>query len=65
MKPRQCGFIRAWALDNVPIRQSQQIGVFMKDRAPSTLEVIGVAFLAMAVPIFVIVGAIAYGLFQG
>jgi hypothetical protein len=36
----------------------------MKDRAPSTLEVIGVAFLAMAVPIFVIVGAIAYGIFQ-
>lgn len=40
------------------------LGVVMKDRAPSTLEVIGAAFLAMSVPIFVIVGAIAYGLFQ-
>ena len=36
----------------------------MKDRAPSTLEVIGVAFLAMAVPIVVIIGAIGYTLFQ-
>jgi len=36
----------------------------MKDRAPSTLEVIGVAFLAMAVPIFVIIGSIGYTLFQ-
>ncbi|MFM1973887.1 MAG: hypothetical protein RLZZ345_971 [Actinomycetota bacterium] len=32
----------------------------MKDTAPSTLEVIGVAFLALSVPIFVIVGAIGY-----
>lgn len=35
----------------------------MKDKAPSVLEVIGVAFLAMAVPIFVIIGAIGYTLF--
>jgi len=32
----------------------------MKDTAPSTLEVIGAAFLAMSVPIFVIAGAIGY-----
>lgn len=38
-------------------------GVLMKDKAPSVLEVIGVAFLAMAVPIFVIIGAIGYTLF--
>lgn len=30
----------------------------MKDRAPSTLEVIGAAFLAMAIPIMVGFGAI-------
>jgi hypothetical protein len=32
----------------------------MEDKAPSTLEVIGAAFLAMSVPIFVIAGAIGY-----
>ena len=32
----------------------------MKDTAPSTLEVIGAAFLAMSVPIFVIAGAIGF-----
>lgn len=32
----------------------------MEDKAPSTLEVIGAAFLAMSVPIFVVVGAIGY-----
>lgn len=36
----------------------------MQDRAPSILEVIGVAFLALSVPIFVIIGIIAFGLFQ-
>ena len=37
----------------------------MEDKAPSTLEVIGAAFLAMSVPIFVVVGAIGYILFSG
>ncbi len=37
----------------------------MEDKAPSTLEVIGAAFLAMSVPIFVIVGAIGYILLSG
>lgn len=37
----------------------------MQDKAPSTLEVIGAAFLALSVPIFVVMGIIAYGLFQG
>jgi hypothetical protein len=32
----------------------------MEDKAPSTLEVIGAAFLAMSVPIFVIAGAVGY-----
>jgi hypothetical protein len=36
----------------------------VKDKAPSTLEVIGVAFLALSVPIFVIFGIIAFGLFS-
>lgn len=36
----------------------------MQDKAPSTLEVIGVAFLALSVPIFVVIGIIAYFLFQ-
>jgi hypothetical protein len=30
----------------------------VKDQAPSTLEVIGAAFLALAIPIFVAVGAV-------
>ncbi len=30
----------------------------MKDQAPSTLEVIGAAFLALSIPIFVAVGAV-------
>jgi hypothetical protein len=37
----------------------------MKDNAPSTLEVIGAAFLAMSVPIFVIAGAVGYILLSG
>jgi hypothetical protein len=37
----------------------------MKDSAPSTLEVIGAAFLALSVPIFVIGGAIGYILLSG
>ena len=36
----------------------------MQDKAPSTLEVIGAALLALSVPIFVVMGIIAYGLFQ-
>ena len=36
----------------------------MQDRALSVLEVIGVAFLAFSVPIFVIIGIIAFTLFQ-
>ena len=36
----------------------------MQDKAPSTLEVIGAAFLALSVPIFVVMGMVAYGLFQ-
>jgi hypothetical protein len=37
----------------------------MEDKAPSTLEVIGAAFLALSVPIFVIVGAVGYILLSG
>ena len=37
----------------------------MEDKAPSTLEVIGAAFLAMSVPIFVIAGAIGYIFLSG
>ncbi|CAB4679748.1 unannotated protein [freshwater metagenome] len=37
----------------------------MEDKAPSTLEVIGAAFLAMSVPIFVIAGAIGYIVLSG
>ena len=37
----------------------------MEDKAPSTLEVIGAAFLALSVPIFVIAGAIGYIVLSG
>lgn len=37
----------------------------MKDTAPSTYEVILVGFLALSVPIFVIVGAIGYIVLSG
>ena len=37
----------------------------MEDKAPSTLEVIGAAFLALSVPIFVTVGAVGYILLSG
>lgn len=37
----------------------------MQDKAPSTLEVIGAAFLALAVPIFVLVGIVIYAVVQG
>jgi hypothetical protein len=46
-------------------QQSPKIGVAMEDKAPSTLEVIGAAFLAMSVPIFVIAGAVGYILLSG